>query len=217
MRRAHAIAFDLDGTLIDSRLDIAAACNHVLVGAGRAPLAPEAVAPFVGDGVRALVSKAFGLPMETPALDGLEAAFVARYAAHPVERTTWMPGALAALDALGGLPLAILTNKARSVTLAVLEALGVSARFGFVYAGGDGPLKPHPEPVLAVARAFAVAPEALWVVGDGWQDLDAAHAAGAVAVAVLGGFTTEARLLEGRPDALLGTLAELPELLRNAE
>jgi 2-phosphoglycolate phosphatase len=216
LQRAHAVAFDMDGTLIDSRLDIAAACNHVLAGAGRAPVDPEIIATFVGDGVRSLVSKAFALPMDAPELDDLEAAFIARYAAHPVEHTRWMPGAQAALDALRALPLAVVTNKARKVTLAILEALGVSARFAFVYGGGDGPLKPHPEPVLAVARAFSVAPTALWMVGDGWQDLDAAHAAGAVAVGVLGGFTTEARLVESRPDALLGSLVELPELLRNA-
>jgi phosphoglycolate phosphatase len=216
MRRAQGVAFDLDGTLIDSRLDIAAACNHILVAEGRVPLEPEIIARFVGDGVRALLSKAFGLPVDAPALDDLEEAFVARYAAHPVEQTTWMPGALAALDALRDLPLAVLTNKARSVTLAVLDAMGESARFAFVYAGGDGPLKPHPEGVLAVARGLAVPPEALWVVGDGWQDLDAAHAAGSVAVAVLGGFTTEARLLEAKPHALLGSLVELPDLLRSA-
>jgi phosphoglycolate phosphatase len=216
-RPAQGVAFDLDGTLIDSRLDIAAACNHVLAAAGRSPLAPEVIATLIGDGVRALVSKAFALPLDAPELDDLETAFVTRYAAHPVERTTWMPGALEALQALRGLPLAILTNKARRVTLAVLDALGVSAHFAFVYAGGDGPLKPHPEAVLAVARGLSVAPEALWVVGDGWQDLDSAHAAGAVAVAVLGGFTTEARLLEGRPDALLGSLVELPALVRSAD
>jgi phosphoglycolate phosphatase-like HAD superfamily hydrolase len=62
MGRPHGVAFDLDGTLIDSRLDIVAACKHVLVGAGRTPLAPEVIATFIGDGVRALVAKAFGLP-----------------------------------------------------------------------------------------------------------------------------------------------------------
>src|SRR3984957_19688611 len=78
MRLAQGIAFDLDGTLIDSRLDIAAACNHILVAAGRVPLAPEIIATFVGDGVRVLVSKAFALPLDAPELDDLETAFVAR-------------------------------------------------------------------------------------------------------------------------------------------
>ena len=141
MRRPEAVAFDLDGTLIDSRLDIAAACNHVLEAEGRAPLEVQRIATFVGDGVRALVSRAFALPMDAPALDALERAFVARYAAHAVAHTTWMPGALGAVEALRGTPLAVVTNKARSVTLAVLEALGAGDRFAFVYAGGDGPLK----------------------------------------------------------------------------
>jgi phosphoglycolate phosphatase len=209
------VAFDLDGTLIDSRLDIAAACNHVLVGAGRAELAPDLIATFVGDGVRALVARAFAMPMDAPALGPLEAAFVERYAAHPLGQTVWLPGALAAVDALRGMPmpLAIVTNKARSVTLAVLDGLGARDRFAFVYAGGDGPLKPHPGPILAVADALSVAPQELWVVGDGEQDVRAARAAGAVAIAVLGGFTQEARLREAGPDALLSSLAELQALV----
>jgi phosphoglycolate phosphatase len=217
VRRPQAVAFDLDGTLIDSRLDIAAACNHVLVAAGRAPLDVEVIATFVGDGVRALVSRAFAMAPGSPGLDALEQAFVARYAAHAVDQTTWMPGALDALEALRGTPVAIVTNKARSVTLAVLEALGAGARFAFVYAGGDGPLKPRPEPVLAVARALGVPVEALWVVGDGEQDLLAARAAGAVGIGVLGGFGAEARLRAALPDALLPSLAELPALVRPSE
>jgi len=215
VRRPEAVAFDLDGTLVDSRLDIAAACNHVLVGAGRAPLDVDVIATFVGDGVRALVSRAFVLPMDSPELDALERAFVARYTDHAVDHTTWMPGALDALEALRSLPLAVVTNKARSVTLAVLDALGAPGRFAFVYAGGDGPLKPLPEPVAAVARALGVPVEALWVVGDGDQDLLSARAAGAVAIGVLGGFGSEARLRAASPDAVLASLAELPALMRS--
>src|SRR5271166_3067718 len=134
MRAARAVAFDLDGTLVDSRLDIAAACNHVLVQAGRAPLAPQVVAGFVGDGVRALLARAFGLPGDAGELDPLVQQLVTYYAAHPVVHTTWMPGALDALGKLEGRPAALVTNKARVVTLAVLDALGVRDRFAFVYA-----------------------------------------------------------------------------------
>jgi phosphoglycolate phosphatase len=219
VRRPRAGAFDLDGTLIDSRLDIAAACNHVLVAEGRAPLEVARIATFVGDGVRALVARAFALPMDAPALDALERAFVARYAAHAVEQTTWMPGALEAVDALKalrGMPVAVVTNKARSVTLAVLEALGAGDRFAFVYAGGDGPLKPRPEPMLAVARGLGVPAEALWVVGDGEQDVRSARAAGAVAIAVLGGFGSEESLRAAEPAAVLGSLSELGGLVERA-
>ncbi len=214
MRRPLAVAFDLDGTLIDSRLDIAAACNHVLVAEGRAPLDVAVIASYVGDGVRALVARAFGLPMDAPALDALERAFVARYAVHAADHTTWMPGALEAVEALRGTPLAVVTNKARAVTLAVMDALGAGDRFAFVYAGGDGPMKPRPEPILAVAKALGVPVEALWVVGDGEQDVLSARAAGAVAIGVLGGFGDEARLRAARPEAVLSSLADLATLPR---
>ena len=216
MRRPYAVAFDLDGTLVDSRLDIAAACNHVLVGAGRAPLDPAVIATFVGDGVRALLSRAFAMPLDGPGLGELERAFVDRYAAHPVEQTTWMPGALAVLDDLRRMPLAVVTNKARPIAVAVLAALDATRRFAFVFAGGDGPMKPRPEPVLATARGLGVPADALWVVGDGDQDLLAARAAGAVAIAVLGGFVPEERLRAAEPDAVLRSLTELPGLVRSA-
>lgn len=209
MRPPRAIAFDLDGTLVDSRRDIAAACNHVLVQAGRAPLALDVIVGFVGDGVRSLLARAFGLPIDDPELDRLVQMLVTYYAAHPVVYTTWMPGAHAALEALRELPVALVTNKARVVTVAVLDALQVRERFAFVYAGGDGVLKPRPEPIEATARALGVPVAELWVVGDGPQDVLAARAAGAVAVAVLGGFAPEARLREAGPDAVIASLEEL--------
>jgi phosphoglycolate phosphatase len=212
MHRPRALAFDLDGTLVDSRRDIAAACNHVLVQAGRPPLDLAVIVGFVGDGVRQLLARAFGLPVDDANLDALVEELVRYYAAHPVVHTTWMPGALATLDAVADAPLALLTNKARDVTVAVLDALGARDRFAFVYAGGDGHLKPHPEPVTATARALGVPADSLWVVGDGAQDIQAARAAGATAIAVLGGFTPEARLREAGPDALLASLSDLAGL-----
>jgi phosphoglycolate phosphatase len=219
MRAPRAVAFDLDGTLIDSLLDIAAACNHVLTRAGRAPLPPERIATFVGDGVGALLSRAFGVPeVDAPDAErqGWYDEFIAYGTAHPAVYTTWMPGALEALDALSGLPLAIVTNKAHPVAVSVLDALGGTRRFGFVYGGGDGPLKPLADPVLAVARTFSVDVGSVWVVGDLPQDILAARAAGAVAIAVRGGFTDDARLEAARPDAILASLRELPGLVQRA-
>ncbi len=219
MRAPRAVAFDLDGTLIDSRLDIVAACNHTLVWAGRAPLSPEVVSTFVGDGVRALVARAFGVPEKgapEPSLDAWCQEFIAYGTAHPATYTTWMPGALAALDALAALPLAVVTNKARAVALSVLDALGGRSRFGFVYADGDGPRKPRPDPVVAVARAFSVDVERVWVVGDAEQDVLAALSAGAIAVAVRGGFHDDARLQAASPHVMLSSLLELPALVQRA-
>jgi phosphoglycolate phosphatase len=212
--RPHGIAFDLDGTLIDSRLDIAAACNEALRSAGRPTIPPEVIATYVGDGVRALVARAFSSPIEDPALDPHVEVLIRYYEAHPVAHTRWIPGALDALDAAGPLPLALITNKARSITLPVLDALGVRDRFASIYAGGDGPLKPDAAPVVACARALGVELDSLWVVGDGPQDVGAARAAGAVAVAVLGGFSSAEKLEAAKPDLLLSSMNELAARLR---
>lgn len=209
--RPRAIAFDLDGTLIDSRADIAATCNHVLTWAGRPPLPESTIATFVGDGARTLLARAFALAGDASELTSLLEEFNRYYAAHPVARTRWMTGAREALDAAhaAGILAAVVTNKSRQATLPILDALGVRARFAAISAGGDGPLKPSAEPVLAVMRAMGTSAAETWVVGDGVQDIGAARAAGCVAIAVMGGFHDEAKLRAMKPDALLTSLEEL--------
>jgi phosphoglycolate phosphatase len=204
-----AFLFDLDGTLIDSRRSIAAACNHALAGAGMAALSEATIATFVGDGARNLIAKASGLAAESPGLDAMLAEFVRFYASHPIEGTTWMPGAREALDALAGGPLGLVTNKARAVTEPILHALGIADRFGVVVAGGDGPLKPDPRPIWSAVTALGCSPGSTWVVGDAVQDVRAGKAAGCRTAAVLGGFQTEDRLRAEYPDLVVASLVEL--------
>lgn len=204
----RAIVFDLDGTLIDSRADIALACNHVLVWAGREPLPVETVSGFVGDGARALLARAFELSQEASEIDALFEEWQRFYVEHPVVHTQLMPGALRALQALSarGVALGIVTNKARSVTLAIIQALGFQPHLSALYAGGDGPLKPSPEPIRAIARELAVPVGELWVVGDGTQDILAARAAGARAIAIAAGFHSGEQLRAAGPDAWFESL-----------
>jgi len=216
VRPPRAIVFDLDGTLADTRLDIAAACNHALGCVGRGGRSVEEIAGMVGDGARALVARALGLATNDPLTDETLGHFNAYYPAHAADHATWMPGAREALDACAHLPLAVATNKPRAATVPLLEALGLAPRFKVVVAGGDAPLKPDPAGILAALAALGVRPDEAWIVGDGPQDIGAGKAAGAVTVAVLGGFGREAALREARPDRLLPSLHALPELLREA-
>ncbi len=209
-----AVIFDLDGTLIDSREDIAAACNHALAAMGRPPLPVETIAAFVGDGARVLVARALDLPPKSAEVDRALDAFHLYYEANPTRHTRLMPGALEALDALGDRPLAICTNKPRATTLAVLDALALTRRFVAIRAGGDGPLKPHPFAVSDVLRSIRVDPSRAWMVGDGEQDVLAGRAAGCVTVGVRGGIQAGDRLEAARPDMLLETLLELVALVR---
>jgi len=208
------IVFDLDGTLIDSRLDIAHAANHALGVHGFAQLSPEEIATFVGDGARPLLARAARIELEAPELDGLLASFLEYYTAHPVDHTVILPGVELALRALSRLPLALCTNKPRVTTNAVLANLRLPVEFQVVVASGDLPkMKPDPLPLLHIAERLGLQPSELVMVGDGPQDIACARAAGARGVGVEGGILHRARLLAAEPHAMLDSLADLPPLI----
>ena len=212
-----AIAFDLDGTLIDSRGDIVAAVNHALTTTGRAPLPGSVVVRFVGDGARVLCARAAQLAETDEEVDRLYDLFVAYYIEHPIDFTRWTPGAQEALDALAQLPdmvLAICTNKPRATAEAVLSALGVRTRFRALVAGGDLPeKKPAPGPLLHVAKLLRVDTDNLVMVGDAPQDIECARRARVRSVAVVSGFSSRERILMARPDVTLESLTELMEVI----
>lgn len=209
-KKAAGLIFDLDGTLIDSRRDIADACNHALVTHGRSPLPLETILPMIGDGARALVARAFALPESDAMVDQALATFKARYLAHPCVHTVLLPGAREALAS--GPPCALVTNKPRDVTLLVLEALGIADAFSAIWGGGDGPLKPAPDSVRAVAAQLGIDPRHAWMIGDGPQDVLAGCAAGAFTVAVRG-IADEERLMAANPDLVVASLEELARIL----
>ncbi len=213
-RVIEAIVFDLDGTLIDSRADIAAAVNHTLAKLGYATLPLEQVMGYVGDGAGHLIMRAAGLAQNSPELHPILEQFLEYYTAHAADKTTWMPGASEALDALAAFPLAVCTNKPRATTVAVLGALGALDRFATIVAGGDLPaLKPDPLSLLTIAERLHCAPARLAVVGDGPQDIEAGKRAGALTIGVRGGIAAPERLLAADPDFVLQSLLELPEAI----
>lgn len=214
MSRPRAVVFDLDGTLLDSRLDIARAANRALCAHGFPERSVDEIVGFVGDGARLLVSRALNFADADPRVDAVLQTFLDDYTAHAVVHSRLLPGAREALDALDGLPLALCTNKPRATTDVVLEALDLARHFRVVLAGGDTPeKKPDPAPLLAVAERLGLPPAALVMVGDGPQDVLAGRAAGCVTVAVVGPLVPRDRLAELSPDALLDGLDQLPALV----
>jgi len=205
------IVFDLDGTLIDSRADIAAAVNYVLGKLGYATLPLEVVAGYVGDGAKQLIARAASLPLASPETERLHRELLDYYTAHAADKTTWMPGAPEALDALDGYPLALCTNKPRPTTLAVLRIFNALDRFATLVCGGDMPrLKPDPMPLHAIAEHLGCAAQSLVVVGDGPQDIECGRAVGAFTIGVRGGIATPERLMASNPDLVLPSLWDLP-------
>jgi phosphoglycolate phosphatase len=208
------VVFDLDGTLVDSRADIAAAANHTLAHCGFAELTMDRISGFVGDGARWLMSRASGLAYDDSHLDALVDRFVAYYTAHPAEATLPLPHVVDALSALRELPLAVCTNKPRPTAEAVLDRLGLSARFETLVAGGDLPkLKPDPLPLVAIARRLGRSPAELVMVGDGPQDVLCGRRAGAFTIGVQGPMLPLAQLEDAHPDAIVNNLLKLPAVL----
>ncbi|MEO8982265.1 MAG: HAD-IA family hydrolase [Polyangiaceae bacterium] len=208
------VVFDLDGTLIDSRADIANAANHALGAHGFPTLSVPQISSFVGDGALVLLERAARLAPNAPELEPLLKTFLAYYAAHPTDHTLLIPGVHEALAQLAHLPLALCTNKPRAITDAVLANLRLPAHFSAIVAGGDVPKnKPDPAGLLHIARELSLRPSELVMVGDGPQDILCAKAAGARSVGVEGGMQGAAALLSAKPDVILRSLADLPSVI----
>jgi 2-phosphoglycolate phosphatase len=213
-RKISGVVFDLDGTLIDSRRDIAESANHALERAGLERLPAGELESYVGDGAPLLMARAARLDVKDEKVTRMVTDFLDYYAANPIANTDLMPGALEALEALGGYVLGVCTNKPRRTSVAVLQGLRLDSRFAGLVAGDDLPeRKPDPAPVREAARRMGVAVEEVVMVGDGPQDVLSGRAAGAYTVGVKGGIQALARLEAAQPDALIETLAELPAVI----
>jgi 2-phosphoglycolate phosphatase len=212
--RVGAVVFDLDGTLIDSRGDIAAATLHALTSHGFRTLPIATLLSYVGDGARPLLARSAGIPSDDARVESLYGSFIEYYTKHPLVHTQFCRGAERVLAQLSDYQLAICTNKPRVTTERVLAGLGIANAFRVVVAGNDlASSKPDPLPLQHIANALGLPGAALVMVGDGPQDVLAGRAAGARTVGVRDGIQPLERLLEAKPDVLLDSLEELPALL----
>jgi phosphoglycolate phosphatase len=185
------IVFDLDGTLIDSRRDLANATNALLVECGAAPLSEERIGGMVGDGAATLVARAFAaVDIDRPS-DALE-RFLRIYGDHLLDHTRPYPGIREALDHLRSRrQLAVLTNKPLASTRRILDGLSLASYFPpAAVVGGDGPFprKPDPAALCHLAAQADVPLRDTLLVGDSAIDWRTARAAGVAACLVRYGF-----------------------------
>ena len=174
------VVFDMDGTLIDSVGDIAAAINRMRACYGLSALTRDAVVGMVGSGARVLVAKATA---DAPGLDQDEAfrRYRREYDTHLVDSTTLYPGVPEGLQALlsKGFHLAVYTNKPHGSSLHILKQLGAENLFSAVVGADSGfPLKPAPDALQHILRETDSDPAGSWMVGDNWTDVETGHAAG---------------------------------------
>jgi len=209
----RVLIFDLDGTLIDSKLDLAHSVNAMLEHMGRAPLVHESIYSMVGNGAPVLVRRALGEgATDAEVEDGL-AHFLAYYREHMLDNTVTYPGVREALELLAGRPMAVLTNKPVKFSQAIIEGLGLARYFRYIYGGNSfEKKKPDPMGVETLLRDFGALPREAMIVGDSDVDVRTARNAGTWACGVTYGLGSEG-LLANPPDLLLDNLTELPACL----
>lgn len=209
----RVVIFDLDGTLIDSKLDLALSVNAMLVNAGRAEIVHENISALVGNGAPVLVRRALGDGATDAEVDASLAYFLSYYRQHMLDNTVLYPGVLECLQNLEGRSLAVLTNKPVRFSREILDGLGVSRYFQYVYGGNSfEKKKPDPVGVATLLEHFSASPRDAMVVGDSEVDVQTARNAGTWACGVTYGLGSD-RLPQCAPDLLLDNLAELPKLL----
>ena len=189
MRYCH-IVFDLDGTLIDSRADLAQAVNHVLRTLGLPGLPLDVVTSYIGAGARTLVQRSLG-PAHEHRLDEGLMRFMEFYGAHLLDHTRLYAGIADVLHALvqRGAGLSVLSNKPEAMSRTILAGLGVLPLFAAVL-GGDSVAarKPDPGGLQHLCASLRISPERMLMVGDSVIDRDTARAAGIAFCGVAWGF-----------------------------
>jgi phosphoglycolate phosphatase len=213
---APTVVFDLDGTLVDTAPDLVATLNVIFAREGLPPVAYDAARNMVGGGARVMIERglrAEGRELPKDEVDRLVREFIDHYAAHIADHSRPFPGLDAALDVLAarGCRFAVCTNKLEWLSVRLLDALGLSARFVAI-CGADtfGMQKPNPELLRrTIARAGGEIDGAV-MVGDSISDIATARAAGTPVIAVDYGYT-ETPVAELGADRVIGALRDLPE------
>lgn len=221
-QRRDALAFDLDGTLIDSAPDIAIAMNRLMAELGRPEIELPAIRRMIGDGAGTLVERALtaaSVPHRAEELDIYLKRFLAHYEAEPVRLTRPYAGVLETLAALraAGYRCAVCTNKPQRLTDIVIEVLGLAPYFGAIL-GADAVKnrKPHPDHLAAALTAIGATSAQAVMIGDSANDVAPARALAMPSIVMAYGYG-RAPLSELGADLILDDFAKLPDALRKID
>jgi phosphoglycolate phosphatase len=211
--QVRLLVFDLDGTLVDSKRDLALSVNAMRKEMGLAPLALELVSSYVGHGVTLLVRRSLGSQATDENVEKGLAFFLDYYRQHMLDNTTPYPGVSEALEKLKGRKMAVLTNKPVNFSREMISRLGFAPYFSYVYGGNSFPQKkPDPAGLHKLMEDLQVSARETVMVGDSDTDILTGKNAGVLTCGVTYGFG--AQTLENvSPDLIIDDMRELPPLL----
>jgi phosphoglycolate phosphatase len=215
--RAHSVIdlliFDLDGTLIDSKLDLAHSVNAARAHMGLGPLDLSLILQYVGHGAPVLMRKAMGPEASEAQVAAALEAFLDHYRQHALDRTQPYPGVRDSLERLhaAGKLLAVLTNKPVEESRKILEGLTLAPLFFQVYGGNSfAAKKPHPAGVHQLMAEAGIGLDRTMMVGDTSVDVETARNAGILVCGVKYGFQPES-FESAPPDVLVDRIEQLAD------
>jgi len=225
--RLDAVCIDLDGTLLDTIPDLAAAANAMLTDLQVAPLPVERIREFVGKGAEVLIQRtleaagarnAGGTPVPgSPGYEAARARFYENYRLRNGAQAVLYPGVLEGLEGLRalGLKMACVTNKPMEFVPPLLKRFAVERYFDFSIGGDTLPFKkPHPGQLLEACRRWSLHPAQVMAVGDSLNDAQAARAAGMPVFLVPYGYNEGRSVYGADVDGIVSSLSELPSLIQ---
>ncbi|WP_313953051.1 phosphoglycolate phosphatase [Accumulibacter sp.] len=222
--KVRAVLIDLDGTLIDTVLDLHAAANAMQRDLGRPEVAVEAVRSYVGRGIPNLVKRVLAGSMvaaDDPAPPPKEAldSFRHHYASANGRHAVLFPGVLEGLEAFKALdlPLGVITNKAQAFAVPLLEHVGLAPFFKVVVSGDVLPRpKPDPMPLVWASGRLGTSPADVLMIGDSVHDFHAGRAAGCHVFLVPYGYNEGRGVGDLACDGIVSSLAEAAQRIRHA-
>ncbi len=208
------LIFDLDGTLVDSRRDLAEAVNHARRELGFPQLALDEIMQFVGDGLRKLIQRSLSDSGNGDVEQAIK-FFRQYYGEHLLDYSHFYAGVENVLDHFSDqMKMAVVSNKPEAFSRAIVSGLGRAGTFATVV-GGDSctTMKPSPEPVLHVTKALGIDPGRAVMIGDSPSDIIAGKAAATLTCGVTYGYRSKELLQRAAPDFLIDHIADLVEFL----
>jgi len=203
------IIYDLDGTLVDTREDIANAANQMLRDLGLETHPQAAIERFVGYGIQHFIGHCMRTEDPKRIEQGLK-IYRSHYREHLLDHSRLYPGAKEILEYFKDRFQAVITNKPDPFSKEILEALGVSGYFFYIVAGDSGyPKKPHPASVRDLMRMKKVGPADTLLVGDSLIDLETARNAGVASAMITHGFVSADELKSANPERLFSNFREM--------
>ena len=214
MKKIALFIFDLDGTLIDSKRDIAFSVHHTMKILGLPPILDEVIYSFVGNGVTPLIQQAVETAGEVDFQEALS-IFREHYQAHCLDTTKPFPGILEVIRHFSKTPKVVITNKSQGFSDTIIKGLGMTPSFLGIYGGDTNfPKKPDPALVHHLLQSLGATPESAVIIGDSRVDIETGKNAGIMTCGVTWGFRPKEELVESQPDYLIDRPGDLLNLFK---